>query len=309
MRIFSIQRLSNCSADEREIRIGEGQRVTVGASPNADLRLHLSFGLPGICLEVWHDIDRCLAENVSRDSELVTLNGYPLYSVGQLEHGDLLQIGSDSFAVVFLEQSTAAKAMPPAAVADSAPLQRVVDTALKPVILNAATVRHEPVDAEWRDIDVLRNLIEQHQAFLFANFQLAGVPVPDLDGVGDDLFEHAPDEVREIYSLHAITDMPPDQRLQIYDKIRDLDAAVWVVPDTDVETCLKDAKIYLAWFARPSVLEMSLQKSPEVFCAALLKPFKAVMLKPSSGCNWVMYTKADFDPAQLELSEHTSAGA
>ena len=44
------------------------------------------------CLEVWHDIDRLLAEDVCRDSELVRLHGHPIYSVVQLENGDFLEI-------------------------------------------------------------------------------------------------------------------------------------------------------------------------------------------------------------------------
>jgi len=100
MTIYTIQRLSNCSIEERETRIGEEERVTLGSSPYADLQLHLSFGLPQVCLEVWYEIDRCLAENVSRNPELVLLNGQPIYTVVQLENGDLIEIGNDSFAVV-----------------------------------------------------------------------------------------------------------------------------------------------------------------------------------------------------------------
>ena len=184
---------------------------------------------------------------------------------------------------------------------DPIPAPRVVGTTLNPVRLNDAIVRHEPTDAEWRDMDVLPQLIDQHHAFLFANFKHARIPVSDRIGAGDDLFENAPKEVREIYSLHTIGKATRDQKLGVYEKLRNLDAVVCAVPESDEETSLKDAKLYLAWFARPSVLEMSLQKSPETFCAALLKPFKMIVLKSSATNNWVMYSKADFNPPDLQL--------
>ncbi len=308
MKIYTIQRLSGCSEHEREIRIGDGQRVTIGSSPDADLRLHLSFGLPAVCLEVWHETDRCIAENRTRNPDLVRLNGHPLYSVAQLETGDLLEIGSDSFAVVYLDQTPAAPPVSPEAVPlvpipDPVPSPRVISTVLKSVRMNDAAVRHEPVDAEWSDMEVLRQLSDQHHAFLFVNFKHARVPLPDQVSIGEDLFEKAPKEIRQMYSLHAIGTASVDSKLQIYEKLRNLDSAVWAIPETNAETSLKDAKIYLAWFARPSVLEMSLQKSPEVFGASLLKPFKAVVLKPAKTHSWVMYCKADFDPLQLNLRE------
>lgn len=302
MTNYSIQRLSNCSDHEREIRIGDGQRATLGSSPHADLRLHLSFGLPEACLEVWHDMDRLLAENVCRDPKLVRLNGHPIYSVAQLENGDLLEIGQDVFAVVVLYDNPAAPPRPPAAVLPAmVPAPRGVRTTLKPVRLNDAIFQHEPSDAEWRDVDVLPQLMDQHDAFLFANFKHARIPVPDRVNVGVDLFENAPKEIREIYSLHTISKGTRDYTLAVYEKLRHLDAVVCAIPEADTKSSLKDVKLYLAWFTRPSVLEMTLQKSPETFSAALLKPFKMIMLRSSNTNNWVMYSKAGFNPTELKL--------
>ena len=110
--------------------------------------------------------------------------------------------------------------------------------------------------------------------------------------------------MREIYSLQAITKPSTEKKLRLYSELRAFDAAVWVVPEIDSESSLADAKIHLAWFARASVMDMTLQNSPVVFCESLLKSFKAIILKPRSGSrDWVIYSKATFDPMELGICD------
>lgn len=308
MQYYSIQRLGNYPRDDRELRVSEKYRSTVGAAADVGLQLRSSFGLPAVCLEVWMEADKCLAQNVSGNARLILLNGHPFYSVGQLEHGDLLEIGDDQFAVVYRDETppepVVSPVLPVAAEPEEVePEPYVPATFLNSVAVNSAVMRHEPRDAQWELVDVLKHLAEQFQAFVFANFRHAGARGPQGDEFGDDLFQHAPEEVRAIYSLHAIGDVAVGQKLKVYADLKDKDAAVWVVPEDDLETCVKDAKIYLAWFARPSVLQMTLQQSPRVFTEALLKPFRAIVLRSADDGSWVIYTKSDFDPAGLRLEQ------
>lgn len=311
MQYYSIQRLGNFPEGDRELRVSEKHRGTLGAAADAGLQLRTSFGLPAVCLEVWMDRDKCLAQNVSGNSRLILLNGHLFYSVGQLEHGDLLEIGDEQFAVVYRDETPPEPVVSPVLPAapeaepeiEPAPKPYVPTTFLNSSAINSAVTRHEPRDSQWEEVDVLKHLAGQFAAFVFANFRHAGARGPQADEFGDDLFQHAPEEVRAIYSLHAIGDVAVDQKLKVYAELKDRDAAVWVVPEDDLGTSVKDAKIYLAWFARPSVLEMTLQQSPRVFTEALLKPFRAIVLRSAVRQGWVMYTKSDFDPAGLRLQE------
>ncbi|MEZ6129835.1 MAG: hypothetical protein R3C59_14220 [Planctomycetaceae bacterium] len=312
MKYFSIQRIGNHRREDREIRIAEGQRATLGAAVDADLMLRRSVGVPAYCLQVWVERGKCLAENVSRNPRLITLNRQPLYSVAQLEQGDLLQIGDDQFTVVYQDETpiplSAPVVAPVVAPVEAVPPPYVPSTALNSVRLDSAVVRHEPHDSAWEVTEVLRQLAEAFQAFPLINVRHAGALLPQRLDCGDDLFAHAPDEVRETYSLHALDNATVDQMLGVHQQFKDQDAVVWVVPEDDPATCLKEAKIYLAWFARASVLEMTLQQSPKVFTEALLKPFRAIVLEPTGGSNWVMYTKSDFDPAEFQFAESLAAG-
>ena len=272
-----------------------------GTAGNADVRLTPHPALPQDCLRVWQDADRYLAESLTGQRRFVILNGQPLDSIVELERGDTIEIGSDRFLVTTADhrRPQIADASPPAAAAQAP----AVSHELMSVKVNGCLRQHTPVDPVWSDAGVLQQLCDEHQAFLFANFQHAGMTGSRPDFAGDDLYAHAPDEVRAVYSLHAISDCSTAQKLQIYAVLRNSDAVVCVVPDADLETCLNDAKIYLAWFARPSVLEMTLSKGSRQLAEKLIRPFKALMFAPRDGRHeWVIYTKADFDVSEFRLS-------
>ena len=303
MTTYAIQRLSQCSEEERVCHINDGQEVTIGAAFECDLRLHISFGLPDISVKIRLEDALCVVENLTPDALLVLVNGQGVYGVAQLQDGDALQIGSDQFAVLRVpSESVAAKVAETRA--PGPPAAASINRGLEATAVNAAVSRHTPVDPRWDEAEVLERLCDEHDAFLLANFRHASVDVPRVSVAGEDHYQEMPEEVRAIYSLHAITGASANKKLKIYDGLRDQDAAVWVLPEADIDLCLKDAQIHLAWFARPSVLEMTLQESPPMFIEALFKPFKAIIVKPQSGPQqWVMYTKADFDPVELGICE------
>lgn len=141
----SIQRLSNCSAGEREAIVNDGQAITIGSGNAADLRLQLTFGMPGACLKVWNERGTLIFENMTRDPGLIFLNGGPLSSIMPLENGDLLQIGNDQFAVVLNSDSPPVEEVP---VVEAIPvaIEPTISHVLETVRLNTAVARHTPVD-------------------------------------------------------------------------------------------------------------------------------------------------------------------
>lgn len=289
---YLIHHYNSTSEEEIQAVAVGSQEVTIGAGRSAGLQLTMTVGMPEVCGKVWVDGEMLVAENVLRKPGLIFVNGQGFVGAVQLEHGDVLQIGNDLFAVVFDPDDQ------PEEVQVEAPIRRLLER----TELNSALAMHTPVDERWGEQDFLENLCEQQGAFLFANFKFAGLTAPDQEMAGDDLYSEAPAEVRESYSLHALTQPSTEEKLKLYEELCKQEAAIWVVPEVDSETAMQDAKLYLAWLARPSVLNLTLQNSPDNFCEGLLKPFKAIILKTGSSFRpWAIYTKATFDPAKLGI--------
>lgn len=291
---YFIHRFNSRSEEEAQAVAVGHHAVTIGSGRSSDLQLLMTVGMADVCLKVWSEGEMLIVENSIREPGLIFLNGGELTGTALLQHGDVLQMGHDQFAVVFDPHAPATE---PEVSADL-PISRVLETSR----LNATLARHTPVDSAWTETSFLEQLCNSNGAFLFANFRHAGFPEPE--SAGDDLYQGAPDEVRESYSLHAMTQVSTEEKLRLYEELRELDAAIWVIPETDHETSLKDAKIHFAWFARPSVMDMTLMNSPDGFCESLLKPFKAIILKTGSDSqNWAIYTKATFDPVELGICD------
>ncbi|MEZ6063186.1 MAG: FHA domain-containing protein [Planctomycetaceae bacterium] len=273
-----------------------------GTAAGADVQLTPHPALPQVCLRVWQDTDRFLAESLTGSRRIVVLNGQPLDSIIELERGDTIEIGIDRF-VVTTEQQLRVEVRDVAAAPESAE-DSVIRQVLISADVNGCLRRYVPADPAWSAAGVVQKLCDRHGAFLFANFLYAGLTGRPPDFAGEDLYSHAPDEVRDVYSLHAVSKASTAQKLQIFEALRTSDAVICAVAEADFESCLKNAKICLAWFARPSVMEMTLTKGSRHLAEKLMAPFRALMFAPHGGQHeWVMFTKADVDIDEFGLSD------
>lgn len=298
--MYCIQRLSLCDERDRRLLLDDQNVATIGGGAMASLRLHMSFGLPGVCVKLWMEEDTCIARNVTGDPDLVRLNGQPLYDIVQLEDGDSLQVGSDQFLVLIIGKELPAPS--PAVPVVATPLAEKTDAirTFRTVALNRSVSRHEPRDANWTLEDFLGRLRSLSSVIQFVNFRHAGVEVPKRREMRSDLFEKMPAEVTEIYSLHTITDAALGTHLDVARPLIGRDACVWAVPATDAQTSLTDSKLYYAWLARPSVLEMTLRQSPRDFCDSLMRPFRAFILPECKGINtWCILSASSLKPEEL----------
>ena len=54
---------------------------------------------------------------------------------------------------------------------------------------------------------------------------------------------------------------------------------------------------------------MTLKESPKEFCAALLKPFRALLMPPTTGGqDWVIYCSSDFEVSTLGICGNKGVG-
>lgn len=301
--MYCIQRLSLCDERDRRLFLDDQRVATIGTGMSASFRLHMSFGLPQTCVKAWMEGESCIARNVTGDPELVLLNGQPLFDFVQLEDGDSLQIGSDQFLVLLAREENETPAPPVPAPAErrshvsSSP---EMDRTFRTVALNRTVSRHEPRDPKWTLEDFLGRLRSLSSVIQFVNFRHAGIDVPRRRELQSDLFETMPAEVTEVYSLHTITDAALGTHLDVCRNLIGRDACVWAVPTADAQSSLSESKLYYAWLARPSVLEMTLRQSPRDFCLSLLKPFRAFILPECrSTTTWCVLSNPLMKPEDL----------
>lgn len=274
---------------ETEIELPKGKSIMLGGGAGADVRLTPYFQLPENCARIWHD-DHCLVENLTRKTSIVMLNGRPLHTVALFEKGDVLQIGVDQFTMTCREDED--KSLPPqSAKAVKASVAPQLSYALNSTIVSSMVTRHSPVDVKWQSPAMLLQLFARHPTIVFANFRAAGIDPPAETVAGKDLFWDAPDEIREIHSLHAIVEGSPNERVELVKKLAEKDAAIVAIPNGDIQLCLNKMKMFGGWFVRPSILEVTLTQGSRFLCQQLLHPFLGLVLEPiESRPEWVIYS-------------------
>ena len=125
---------------------------------------------------------------------------------------------------------------------------------------------------------VVEWLGKKRTAALFVDFRRTELSLPTGLSEKDDLFAEAPEDVRDEYSLHAVSDADLGKLWDLADQVRERDTCVWVFSDLPVRDLLNGLKVYLAWYARPSVLRAQLEHGPKRLVNGLLSGVHAVLL-------------------------------
>lgn len=152
---------------------------------------------------------------------------------------------------------------------------------------------------------VLQLLAQNRKVALFVNCRWAKEALPDWLSESDDLFFEAPQEVREVYSLHAVGNRELDELWDLAEWVKDRDAGIWVFSDIHRDDLLKGLKLYLAWYARPSVLKTQLEQGSRELAKRLLSGVIAVLLqKPGDPMAYVFVNSERTE--SLDLSKLSS---
>lgn len=312
--IFVVRHLSQ-GVVNAEFVLPKGGIIRFGSGGDVDFELTAFLDFPSVCAHIWNGdegYDGCILENISRRDSLVFLNGNSVYSVALLEGGDVIQIGMDRFEIFCRKEKTVPAVSPapglhrPEKIDPPQTLVPGIDYTLQKSTVNTALQKFTPIDTTWTQSVLLTQICRSCRVILFANYRLAGVDPTAPELAGPDRYQDAPEEVREMYSLHAVMGGTPGQMLQIVDKLRTKDAVIIALPEGDAETCLAESKLYWGWFARPSVLEMSLTRGSRELCKKIMEPFRGLLVKPQVGsADWVLYTKPESTIEDLLFPETT----
>lgn len=122
-------------------------------------------------------------------------------------------------------------------------------------------------------------LAQDRKVTLFVNFRRAKTALPEWLSEKDDLYAEAPQEVREAHSLHAVGDRSLNELWALAESLKSRDACVWVFSSLPQDELLKGLKLYLAWYARPSLLKMQFEQGSKELAKGLLTGVDVVVLQ------------------------------
>lgn len=126
---------------------------------------------------------------------------------------------------------------------------------------------------------VIRWLAKDRRVTLFVNFRRAKTALPEWLSEKDDLYAEAPPEVRDVHSLHAVGDRDLDELWKLMESLKNRDACVWVFSSLPHDELLKGLKLYLAWYARPSLLKMQFEQGSKELAKGLLTGVDVIVLQ------------------------------
>jgi len=294
---FCFQRIGPAKSAEEQFSLQPDQPLVFGSGEAADVVVARYSDHETYHLKIWEEDGRCIAENLLGVADAVSLNGRPFLSIVEILDGDCLSIEEQ----VFHASEVREVAVPVSE--DCSPLTVVAhevstpceERALVSTVLSSGVRESMPAQpAHWSLADVVTRLSGNERAFLLVNPQCVDgkwhserIPIRDL-------YSAAPDAVRDQFSLTCVLAEDLVENLQIYDSVKHQDAAVWVIPRPSQSRDDWMTSIYLSWFSRPSNLEFTLHSASSSFREALMKPFRAIILKPAKRPQeWVAYTSAE----------------
>lgn len=255
-----------------------GQWITIGASERADFRIRGEADLPALCARLEVRENDCLITDISPTRPVVAVNGVPT-AMTVLQSGDTIQIGQTELRVQW-ETIQSPTDVP-------SPIREFREEQT-----HSGVSKWSPTaESTWPMADVIGQLCQSRSPMLMANGRAGGRLVPRWLLEQENHFAQAPEEIRREHSLQIVSDFPLKDVWEIYSPLHAADAAIWALPDGPTAQTLADAKLYLAWFARPSILELNLLHGSRFFLEGLFKPFAGFCFRPSSGREWVVYGK------------------
>lgn len=281
-----------------------GDEVLFGTTSECQVQLLAGYEGAKIVAAISLDPeDGCLLRNTTQDPTLVLVDGAPVYSIFKLEDGDLLDVAGDQFRVLiprFSEQPpTPVVVAPPVEIPE--PVIPKSSYELEKISGTTEFSSFGPADNLWSLDEVLDALLVKPGAFVFANFRGAkSRPGSGLE-TGEDLLSAAPEEIREMFSLHVIAEGELDQKKMVFRQLAARDCAVIVLPEVgDAQACVKSLKLYYGWLTKPSVLDFTLLKGSKSLTTEILKPIQLFLIAEIGRTpEWKICVKASADVQKI----------
>ena len=262
--------------------LASGQKITLGASRWADFHLRGDPTLPAQCAELEVRDGDCFIYETAVSRSVLRIDG-------QASSGCALTNGA-TFRVGSIELRVHWEIRPEAQHPSAPPLPRF--ELLQVPLREGIKQLNAPESNPWPLHHLLRQLASHCPLMLLVNGRGAGPALPVDIADSEDMYQHAPAEIRAEYSMHVVGDRAFEELWELYEPIADRDVCIWAAyaSEESLEDVLNKARLYLAWFAKPSILQFTLSKSNGEMAEKLMGPFLALCLPQSLAGQWVLYS-------------------
>ncbi len=274
--------------DRRKIQIQllANQSVTIGKSDEAEHPIYMAAGLDDVHFRVATTDEECWLTNLALEFTSTWLNGSPVRE-NELHDGDQILAGGIVFHVM-LSDGELTSATPPRRVVDAAP---ALSQSYQHRIGRCGLHEYHGDADDLRTEDVMLAIHSRHIfLYLLINFKAAGRALPSPLAADDDLFQHAPAEIRQEHSMHLVASHDIEQTLQLFSDLSQQDAVVCVLTDKQPGEFLRDNKLFMAWFARPSLLGFHLSNASDEFIGRLMSNVHGVLMESPGKSSWTLTT-------------------
>ena len=152
---------------------------------------------------------------------------------------------------------------------------------------------------------VVGRVIRNSKPTLSVNFRHAGMRLPWTLSEKGDLYAAAPQEIRDLNSLHFVADQSFDELWELSEQLRERDACIWVFSSLKADALLKGLKLFLAWYSRPSVLKTQFEQGSKELAKRLLTGVTAALVQVPGDPIAYVFVNSDISES-LNLSELSS---
>ncbi len=268
------------------------QSITVGRSDEAEHPVYTALEMEDVHFRIVTSDDACWLFNLASDYTTTALNGVPVRET-LLHDGDHIRAGEIVFQVTL--SGGLAKSSPAPASAAIPANKQSQSYRYRP---GRCGLHHYQDNGDDFHTEHVLQAINRQRLFqyLLVNFRAAGVLLPPYLAAEQDLFRHAPAEIRLEHSLHLIANGDLARLHQLFQEFSLRDAAICVVTDRPPRDFLSQHHLYLAWFARPSLLKFHLEEASEAFVEKLMSNLHGVFFKGPQEKSWALTVNSSLVP-------------
>ena len=275
----------------------DGQTLTVGSSHRADLCVDDDTQLAEVHFRVEVKAGVCRVKSLAEGQGRLLVNGSPVEEA-VLKDQDTIHAGRSRFRVSIDGPRSSASSSAGETQGDD-PAERTLRVSQQATATGFQAL-HAPETRPHLPL-VVATLGQGKRVFLLANFQRAQLPLPAGVAAEEDLFQHAPPDIRATESLHLI---PVDETAAATELLINLagkDAGLLVLADKSRDELAASHKLYWAWFAGPSLLTFQLSQGSAELAGNLFQDIYAVVIASPADEELVIYCHAE-DAAAIQVA-------
>jgi len=287
----------NRTNNKKTILVLSDYVVSFGASNQADFMIDFDPSVLDLHFTIFGRERRWVIEAVDDSPVFVNAQRVQHASLG---NGDEIMVGNTRFAVRLEGIDVKPSVDPPIAFEVAADPNPILFASRK---LNAEMIEIQAFDAADRVLELVSQIKASQLVYLAVNRKrLTGITIGNWEHETEDLFAHAPSEIRETDSLHiGALDLKATSEKDLQLGLVG-DAAILFLSLSPLSMLLEQQKLGWAWFSRPSIFRQQITLGSESLAKILFAGITLVLVIPPAKKDVLMYCRAE-NKSLFELSK------